>query len=55
MHGLKDSITFNCIVAIDLGKFNSVVCLYDPATTAHELAMTSINQIRCGSNARCSE
>src|SRR5262245_41863060 len=35
MHGLAHSITFNRIVAIDLGKFNSVVCLYDPATTQH--------------------
>jgi transposase len=35
MHGLPHSITFNRIVAIDLGKFNSVVCLYDPATTRH--------------------
>ncbi len=23
------------ILAVDLGKFNSVVCLYDPATTQH--------------------
>jgi len=35
MHGLAHSITFNRIVAIDLGKFNSVICLYDPATTQH--------------------
>lgn len=35
MHGLVHSITFRRIIAIDLGKFNSVVCLYDPATTAH--------------------
>ena len=39
MHGLQTSlphsIKFNRIVAIDLGKFNSVVCDYDPATTAH--------------------
>jgi transposase len=35
MHGLTHSIKFNRIVAIDLGKFNSVVCLYDPATTQH--------------------
>ena len=35
MHGLKDSIAFTKILAIDLGKFNSVVCLYDPATTQH--------------------
>ena len=35
MHGLAHSINFSRIVAIDLGKFNSVVCLYDPATTQH--------------------
>ena len=35
MHGLAHSIKFSRIVAIDLGKFNSVVCLYDPATTDH--------------------
>lgn len=35
MHGLSHSITFKKIVAIDLGKFNSVVCLYDPATAEH--------------------
>ena len=29
------SIKFSRIVAIDLGKFNSVACLYDPATTDH--------------------
>ena len=37
MHGFHQlhSTRFNRIVAIDLGKFNSVVCLYDPATTQH--------------------
>jgi transposase len=35
MHGLTDCIKFTRIVAIDLGKFNSVVCFYDPATTHH--------------------
>ena len=37
MHGFQQlhSIKFTRIVAIDLGKFNSVVCLYDPATTEH--------------------
>jgi transposase len=35
MHGLTNCIKFNRIVSIDLGKFNSVVCLYDPATTEH--------------------
>ena len=45
MHGLAHSITFNRIVAIDLGKFNSVVCLYDPATTlvASRMQMSAIN------------
>ena len=39
MHGPQvsqpHSIKFNRILAIDLGKFNSVVCDYHPATTAH--------------------
>jgi transposase len=35
MHRLDHSITFSRILAIDLGKFNSVVCLYDPATATH--------------------
>ena len=35
MHGLHHSITFRKILSIDLGKFNSVVCPYDPATTQH--------------------
>ena len=39
MHGTiqcrVDSTTFTKILAIDLGKFNSVACLYDPATTSH--------------------
>lgn len=35
MHGLLDSITFAKIVAIDLGKFNSVACVYDSATAVH--------------------
>src|SRR3954454_4320081 len=35
MHGLSDSITFTGILALDLGKFNSVACLYDPKTAQH--------------------
>ena len=38
MHGLiasRDSTTFDRIVALDLGKFNSVACVYDPATQQH--------------------
>jgi transposase len=35
MHGLLHSTKFNRIVSLDLGKFNSVACLYDPATTEH--------------------
>jgi hypothetical protein len=31
MHG----ISYQQIVAIDLGKFNSVVCLFNPADSAH--------------------
>ena len=39
MHGLRnaasDSTTFGRILGLDLGKFNSVLCRYDPATHAH--------------------
>jgi transposase len=35
MHGPAYSTKFTQILSIDLGKFNSVVCVYDPATTAH--------------------
>ena len=28
-------LTFSRILAIDLGKFNSVACVYDPATHTH--------------------
>lgn len=35
MHGLSQSTTFDQILAIDLGKFNSVACLYDPRTAEH--------------------
>jgi len=35
MHGLDHSITFSRVLAIDLGKFNSVACLYDPKTAEH--------------------
>ena len=35
MHGPAHSTTFTRILAIDLGKFNSVACIYDPATHAH--------------------
>jgi transposase len=38
MHGLDQSITFTRILAIDLGKFNSVACAYDPATHEHRFA-----------------
>ena len=40
MHGLSHSINFTRILAIDLGKFNSVACVYDPLTHAH--AFTSV-------------
>jgi transposase len=35
MHGLDHSITFTQILALDLGKFNSVACIYDPKTAEH--------------------
>ncbi|HEX7428364.1 MAG TPA: IS110 family transposase [Mycobacterium sp.] len=36
MHGLPHSTTpFTRILALDLGKFTSVLCVYDPATHAH--------------------
>ena len=35
MHGLTHSTTFTRILALDLGKFNSVLCVYDPVTHAH--------------------
>jgi transposase len=36
MHGPADCNTFAKILAIDLGKFNSVACIYDPATHQHQ-------------------
>ena len=35
MHGPKHSTNFIRILAIDLGKFNSVLCDYDPLTHQH--------------------
>jgi hypothetical protein len=35
MHGLDHSINFTRVLAIDLGKFNSVACVYDVATHEH--------------------
>jgi transposase len=35
MHGLDHSINFSKILSIDLGKFHSVSCHYDVATTQH--------------------
>src|SRR6185503_13450427 len=35
MHGLSNSTNFSRILALDLGKFNSVLCVYDAATHAH--------------------
>ena len=39
MHGIiaspNHSTSFDRIVALDLGKFNSVACVYDPATRQH--------------------
>ena len=35
MHGLAHSTNVTRILALDLGKFNSVLCVYDPATHDH--------------------
>ena len=35
MHGLCSSSSYAQIVALDLGKFNSVVCHFNPADSAH--------------------
>jgi transposase len=35
MHGLSHSNTFTRVLGLDLGKFNSVLCVYDPRTHAH--------------------
>ena len=35
MHGLEHSTNFTRVLAIDLGKFNSVLCDYDPPTHRH--------------------
>ena len=42
MHGFYQlhSTTFDRIVALDLGKFNSVACIYDPIT--HDQSFTSL-------------
>ena len=53
MHGLDHSITFSKILAIDLGKFNSVVCCYDPATTQHSfLTLQTTPQVNPGVTSR---
>ena len=38
MHGPAYSTNVTRILALDLGKFNSVLCVYDPATHAHRFA-----------------
>ena len=40
MHGLEHSTNVRRILALDLGKFNSVCCVYDPATHAHRFVAT---------------
>src|SRR5690349_7184821 len=35
MHGLTHCNNVARILALDLGKFNSVLCVYDPATHDH--------------------
>jgi hypothetical protein len=44
IHGFHQlhSIAFSQILAIDLGKFNNVVCLYDPATTRHSFVTVQL-------------
>ena len=44
MHGLSvaaHSTNVRRILALDLGKFNSVLCIYDPATHAHRFISTA--------------
>ena len=36
MHGPVDLTNVSRILALDLGKFNSVLCVYDPATHQHQ-------------------
>ena len=38
MHGPHHSTNVTRILALDLGKFTSVLCIYDPATHAHHFA-----------------
>lgn len=38
MHGLTHSTNVTRILALDLGKFNSVLCVYDPVTHVHHFA-----------------
>jgi transposase len=38
MHGLTHSTSVTRILALDLGKFTSVLCAYDPITNAHHFA-----------------
>jgi hypothetical protein len=35
MHGHTHCNNLSRILALDLGKFNSVLCVYDPATRVH--------------------
>ena len=39
MHGLQHSTNATRILALDLGKFTSVLCVYDPATHAHRFVV----------------
>jgi transposase len=38
MHGPNHSTALHRILGLDLGKFNSVLCIYDPATQEHQFA-----------------
>src|SRR5438046_229049 len=40
MHGPTNVGRFNRILAVDLGKFNSVLCIYNPKTAEHQFITT---------------
>ena len=55
MHGLSHSTTFTRILALDLGKFTSVLCVYDPATHDHHFVSAQTRRPRsttCSSRTR---
>jgi hypothetical protein len=46
LHG-SDSRRYDRILALDLGKFNSVLCTFDPATAAHALPLECLPRQGC--------